>query len=119
MPATSSSPNLPSSFINVLLVISSGRSGYTANAWDTVWIVSSAFFLSLGLGEVNAWIKGRAGRFETGLFSRENRFDIRRLRGALGDSGRSFPCDAIEAWSGFPAEPLPAEMTIHIRFQSV
>ena len=31
-PTISSSPNTPSNFIKVLLLINSGRSGYTANA---------------------------------------------------------------------------------------
>lgn len=118
LPAISSSPSRPSNFINVLRRISSGRSGYTANACVTVVIVSSGCFLSFGLGEAiscKSDFAGGAGR--GGLRSRApKRSDIRFFRRAVGDPGRwVWSTEETDA----PSEGCPPDViTIHIRFQS-
>jgi len=51
LPPVSSSPRNPSNFMSVLRLMSSGRSGYTANAWLTSLRVRSGCFLSFDLGD--------------------------------------------------------------------
>ena len=114
--AVSSSPSKPSTLMSVLRLISSGLSGYTANACVTADIVSSGFFLSLGFGDVYIEIIGGEPSPErVGLASRGpvKRFDILRifpcvpLGGPETDAGRS------------PPESFDELITIQIFFQSV